>query len=300
MPDDLSLPYGLPGVSGNDYSIDFLLSEPHRVTRALADLTLQRFYVDQIFSSAGAISGGAVLYEQLTANDLYAARDVKTVEPGQGFPIVTFDRAAPKTQTVDKIGGKFPVTDEAIRRNQTGRVSRALVQLANTIRRKIQQRALAELATAVTAFTRTATGSDWSAVMATAEASKTASVGPLADLTKIEELNETQELGYSYNTMIVHPTNWREFRLACGGEAAAARAVLADSGITNVWVTNRKTVGTVYFLAAGQVGELGYEVPLFTETWRDPEGKQQSWYQSSVNPIVYVTDPYAIIELTGV
>jgi hypothetical protein len=66
-----------------------------------------------------------------------------------------------------------------------------------------------------------------------------------------------------------------------------------------VWVTNRKTAGTVYWLARGQVGELGYEVPLTTEKWRDPDGRQQDWIQSSVLPIVYVTDPFAILETTG-
>ena len=47
------------------------------------------------------------------------------------------------------------------------------------------------------------------------------------------------------------------------------------------------------------VGELGYEMPLSTETWRDPDGKQQDWYQAYVLPICYVTDPYAILETTG-
>jgi hypothetical protein len=298
--DNFGLPYGRPTVSGTDFSIDFLLQSPNRVTRAVANIALQRFYVDQIFSPAGGISGGAVLYDQLVSNDLYANRDVRTVEPGQSFPIVAFDRGAPLTAQVDKIGGKFPVTDEAIRRNQGGRINRAIQQLANTITRKIQQRALAELQTVITAKSRTAVGSSWTTVAGTALASQVASSGPLADLTKIEEQNEITELGYSYDFAIFHPTNWRMFRLACGGTNQEARAVLADSGITGTWVTNRKTVGSVYFLARGQVGELGFEVPMFTENWRDPQGKQQTWYQTSVNPIVYVTDPFAVVELTGI
>jgi hypothetical protein len=298
--DNIALPYGRPSVSGTDFSIDFLLQNPGRVTRAVANIVLQQFFVDQIFSPAGPISGGAVLYDQLVSNDLYANRDVRAVEPGQEFPIVAFDRGAPLTAQVDKIGGKFPVTDEAIRRNQGGRVNRAILQLANTINRKIQQRALAELQAVITAKGRTAAGTNWTTVSTTTAANLTTAVGPLSDLTKIEEQNEITELGYSYDYAIFHPTDWRKFRLAAGGTNAEARAVLADSGITGTWVTNRKTVGSVYFLARGMVGELGFEVPMFTENWRDPEGRQQTWYQTSVNPIVYVTDPFALIELTGI
>lgn len=299
MPDDFQYPYGTPSVAGTTFSIDFLLANPSRVTRAIAQLALQNFYVDRIFAPAGAITGGAVVYDQATSNELYANRDVSRVEPGNEFPIVTFDRGAPKTAQVEKFGGKFPVTDEAIRRNQGGRVNRAIAQLANTIQRKTQQRALTELTAAITANSRTAVGTNWQTAAGTALGSQLATVGPLADLTSVELANQTIELGYSYDFAIMNPAEWRKFRLAAGGQVADARALLNDSGIRDVWVTNRKAAGSVYWLAERQVGELGYEVPLSTETWRDKDGKQQNWYQSFVLPVMYVTDPFAILETTG-
>jgi hypothetical protein len=298
--DTYQFPYqGAPTISGTTITVDWLAAEPRRITNVIANLTLQRFMVDQIFSGAGAIVGGAVIYEQATANDLYASRDVERVEPGNEFPIVTFDRGVPLTAQVEKFGGKFPITDEARRRNQLGRVNRAMLQLANTITRKIQQRAIAELNAAITASGRTAAGSSWRGVSLLTQGNITPSVGPLADLTLVEQMNETQELGYSYDFAIMNPVDWRSFRLAAGGTSADARALLSDSGINGVWITNRQTAGTVKWLARGQVGELGYEVPLSTETWRDSDGKQQDWFQSFVLPIVYVTDPYAILETTG-
>jgi hypothetical protein len=297
--DVLQFPYGVPSVAGTTITIDFLLQDPKRVTRALANLALQRFMVDQIFAPAGDITGGAVLYDQLTSNELYANRDVGRVEPGREFPIVGFDRGQPQTAQVEKFGGKFPVTDEARRRNQTGRINRALIQVANTIVRKTQQRALAELQAAVTAFSRTAVGTSWSAAAGTTAGAQLPTVGPLADLTQVELANSTLELGYEYDFAIMNPAQWRMFRLAAGGTSADARALLADSGIRGTWITNRKTAGSVYWLARQMVGELGYEVPLSTETWRDKDGKQQDWYQSYVLPVVYVTDPFAILETTG-
>ena len=301
MPDDnLTYPYGWPSVSpSGEMTLDAFLSDPKRVTRAIARLALQKFYVDKIFTGAGDITGGSVVYDQATGNELYAARDVGRVEPGDEFPIVTFERGAPKTAQVEKFGGKFPVTDEARRRNQQGRVNRAILQLANTIARKTQARALLELTAAITEHARTAVGTNWVTAAGTIAGNRVPTVGPLADLTMVERSNEVAELGYDYDFAIMNPNQWRDFRLAAGGTSQDARELLADSGINDVWVTNRKSAGSVLWLAQRQVGEIGYEVPLSTEQWRDKDGKQKDWFQSYVLPIVYVTDPYAILETTG-
>lgn len=298
VPQNPAYPAGVPTVSGRTVTIDWLTESPKRVTRVLANLLLQRFIVDQIFAPAGDVSSGSVIYDQLTSNDLYAERDVQAIEPGGTHPVITFAGPVPLTAQSEKFGGKFPVFDEARRRNRTGQVIRALTQLANTIARKTQQRALFELSAAITANSRTAVGTSWSAGAALLQANRAPNILPIADLTKVEQLNETVELGYVYNTMIVNPVDWRNFRMAAGGDAAAARELLRDSGITNVWKTNRKTVGSVYWLAARQVGELGFERGLFTETWRD-EDHETDWYKSNILPVVYVTDPLAILETTG-
>jgi len=295
----LTYPAGSPSVSGANITLDWLLANPKRVTRVISDLMLTNYYVDKVFAPAGDITGGAVVYDQATGNELFSNRDVERVEPGAEFPIVAFDRGNPYTAQVEKYGGKFPVTDEARRRNQTGRVNRALLQLSNTIVRKVQTRALAELAAAITANSRTASGIGWATAAALTSANRAPTTTPVNDLTNVEKSVATTELGYQYNYAIMNPQEWRNFRLAAGGDSGTARELLADSGINDVWVTNRKTAGTVYWLAQQQVGELGYEVPLTTETWRDPEGAQQDWFQSSILPVVYVTDPFAILETTG-
>jgi len=278
--------------------VDWLLADVGRVTRVISSLVLQRYYVDLIFSPAGNISGGAVEFEQATNNELYTSRDAQRVEPGRTFPVVGFDRGAVLTAQVEKFGAKFPVTDEARRRNRVGRVTRAMVQLANTLQRKIQQRALLELSAAIASFSRTSVGTSWATASTTTTANRLATVGPVADVTSVVVANEVAELGYVYNMAIMNPTEWRNGTLAMGGDDNF-RAALGASGITQIWVTNRQPVGTIKWLAGRQVGELGYEVPLTPETWRDPEGRQQSWYQFSVLPIVYVTDPFAVLETTG-
>jgi len=299
FPKDIAYPFGYPSVSGTTITADFLASNPRMITRAIADLTLKRFYLDQIFGGGGA-STPSVIYEQRTENaPLYAGRDVEAVEPGSEFPLVTFERGAPKTAQAEKFGGKFFITDEARRRNDVNGVNQAIQLLANTIQRKTQQRALAEMDAAITGFSRTAAGTSWQTAAGTVEASRVPTTGPLADLTSIELANETQELGYTYDFAIMNPNTWRYLRLAAGGTSQAARALLADSGITGVWVTNQQPTGQIKWLARKMLGELSYEVPLSTETWRDSDGKQQDWFQSYVLPIVFITDPYAILVTTG-
>jgi hypothetical protein len=41
------------------------------------------------------------------------------------------------------------------------------------------------------------------------------------------------------------------------------------------------------------------EKPLGTETWREQE-TERNWIQSSVRPIVYVTNPFAVRKITGI
>jgi hypothetical protein len=94
-----------------------MLNQPTRVTRAVNDISLQNFWADRLFSIPGGVSGGTVLYDVLTSNDLYPTRDVQNVEPGGEFPILTMDRPTPQVAQVEKFGGKFFVTDEARDRN---------------------------------------------------------------------------------------------------------------------------------------------------------------------------------------
>src|ERR1044072_4068638 len=87
-------PLGPPSISGTEITVDVALQNPTRITRTLEDLTLRKFLVDKVFSNGGGVSGGAVLYNQLEANDLYLTRDVKPIEPGGGDTILGGERRA--------------------------------------------------------------------------------------------------------------------------------------------------------------------------------------------------------------
>lgn len=293
----LSYPYGVPAVSGNTVTVDTMLNQPTRVTRALNDITLQNFWADRVFSFPGGVDGGAVLYDQLTANDLYTTRDVQNVEPGAEFPIVTVDRPVPLVAQVEKYGGKWFVTDEARDRNNPQQLTQGIIKVANTINRKTHSKLVDLLDATVTAIGAgiTMTGHDWTTATTTANGTSSAAILPAADLAMAQAKADTTELGVVYNLLVVNPTQAAEFKIVYGNQW---RSVLADNGISDLISTNRVTAGVGYLIAEGQVGELRVEKPLGTETWRE-QATQRTWLQSDVRPVMYVTNPYSFLKLTG-
>lgn len=289
-------PLGPPVVSGTTITVDTMLNQPTRVTRMIMDLSLQRFIADRVFQSGGGVTGGAVIYDQAVQNWLYADRDVQRVSPGAEFPLITSSRPQPKLATVEKWGGKVFITDEARDRNNSVQLTNQLRQLTNTIIRKINARAVAELEKVFTDFpSLTYAGHDWGAYQPGGTSPSQLSASPLADLLMAQMQADRDELGINYDTVLLNPLN--VLRLNQVYESGLVRG-LQDVNLT-IYSSNRVPVGTGYILASQQVGEMRVEKPLGTETWREQE-TERNWIQSSVRPLMFVDNPYAVRKITGI
>lgn len=294
-------PLSAPTISGTSITIDVLLANPTRVTRMVADLVMQNFFLNEIFTIGGDVSGGAVLYDQAYYIDEYTDRDVERVQPGAEFPIVTGVRPAPLIAPVEKFGGKFPVTDEAKRRNDPGVVTNQMRRLANTITRKMNQRGLAELAAAVAAYTRTSANAvTWTSAVAEELLKRVPGKAPAITFMKVLEANEANERGYKFDTVVINPIEAFNLRAYYGMESNV-KAALADVGINNIIVTPQKAAKSAYVLASKMVGQMRLEEPMRTVTEREgaPDLREQTWVQTAINPVFFVTDPYAVEEVTG-
>lgn len=289
-------PLALPTVSGNAITVDLMLKEPSRITNYLSDITLQNFWADRVFSAAGGVSGGALLYSQLMANDLYTDRDVQNVEPGGEFPIVTTSRQEPKLAFVEKFGGKFTVTDEARDRNDPILFQQESQKLGFTMNRGIHRRAIATLDASIASIGADVqmVGTSWADAAALTLTTTNNAALPAADFAKTQLKADTFELGGSFNLWIVNPQEYYNFQVIYGDKAAAALAAWNVDMIS----TNRVAAGEAYVLAEGQVGQMRLEKPLSTETWRE-EAIESSWVQSSVRPLFAVTNPYSVLKVSG-
>lgn len=288
-------PLAAPTVAGSTITVEQMLNQPTRITRYLADIALRNYISPLFFSSPGGVSGGAIIYDQLTLNDLFPTRDVQEVAPGGEFPIITSENGEPKVAQVEKHGGKFFVTDEARDRNDQGVIQREGRKLMNAMIRRQDARTIAIVDAAIAAnASQTVTGLNWNTVVTGGAGQSNASAWPAADFAKVQLLADTQELGVEFDTWVVNPLQAAQLKLVYGSDYAA---VLAASGVT-LQSSNRVAAGTAYALALGQVGEIRMEKALSTESWREPE-TQRSWVQTDARFVQAVTDPFSVVKITG-
>lgn len=289
-------PLGTPTVSGNNLTVDLMLKEPTRINAYLSNIALKNYFAERIFTNGGGVSGGALVYSQLTGNDLFPTRGAQRVAPGAEFPEVTFDRPAPLTAQVEKLGGKFRVTNEARDRNDLSQIQTEGIKLGNDIQRQLHARALAELEASITAVGSAVqmTGTGWAAAAALTLTTTANNVLPTKDFAILRKMAAVQEFGTEFNLLIVNPQERANFEIIFGGNGAN---VLASNGIEMV-VSNQVTAGTAYAVAEGQVGQVRYEQPLMTEAWNAPE-VQSTWVQASVRSVFAVTNPYNAVKITG-
>lgn len=289
-------PLGTPSVSGNQYTVDLMLKEPTRINAYVSNVALYGYFAERIFTNAGGVSGGALMYTQLTSNDLFPTRRAQKVAPGAEFPEVTFDRPEPKTAQVEKLGGKFMVTDEARDRNDLTAIQSEATKLGNDIRDQLHTRALAELDAVITAIGSDVqvTATSWADAAGLTFSTTANNLLPAADFAELDKRAHNKRLGTRYNLWIVNPQEAMNFDIIYGEKAAS---VLARYGVSMV-ATPLVAAGTAYAVQEGQVGQVRYEQPLQTVTYRE-ERIESTWTQSSVRHVYAVTNPYNAVKVTG-
>jgi len=297
----IAYPLGAPSISGTSITVDVALQNPTRITRDIARLAEQKFFANRVFSDAGGISGGAILFElpPSTATDLFAERGVQEVAPGQEFPIMTFLRGVPSLAKPRKLGGKFFVTKEQRARNDVRLLTRAMVQAANTIALTLDSMAVAVLNAAITANSRTSAGQSWNTAAGTTMTTRSGTNTPIADVLAARKFIEVELRGQNLDSILIHPN--QELSLAQFAAAAGTSidGILATAGITNWFASPRITAGTAILYEAGQVGGWANEFPLAQDAWYENE-TERNWYQWSVSPAMFVDNPYALLQLTGI
>jgi hypothetical protein len=289
-------PPPVPTVNGSLVTVDQYLQNPTRVTRVLQRLNLQRYISDLIFGAGPAVTGGAVLYDQLTANDLFLLDDVERIEPGMDHPILTDEAPTPKIAAVGKWGGRVFITYEQRDRNRTDVLNRELIKLSNTIVRKVDTVAIATLnAAPILTFG----GVDWT---------NAADNVILSNLIDAFALVNDPDMGYEVDTVLLNPVQSNDMlknkslRDALGPTAQEAIVRGASMGRllnADFYKTNRVAAGTGYALMRKMVGGVSDEQPLRSRTY-ETEQNERIWVQANRRLVPYVTDPLCVVKLLGI
>jgi hypothetical protein len=289
-------PPGPPSVDGQGrITVEQFLKNPTRVQSVITDLTAQRFLAERIFS-AGNAEGGAVVFDQVTASELYTARDVQAIEPGSEFPIVSSGESTPMVAAVTKWGGAAVMTDEAVRRDSRDVLRRELTKLRNTIVRKVDTVAIAALLAAPIV---PLVGTDWDSPT---------TGDPILDLAKGRSLIDDADMGYVADTVLINPKQYvslmslKSVRDSLPRESSSANPIV-NGTLTGYmgfewYVSNRVPVDTAFILSSKMAGSLRDELPLYSRVVPQPE-RERTLVQAARVTVPIVTDPKAVVRITG-
>jgi hypothetical protein len=284
----------IPELNGRRLTVDVALQQPTVIRNQIAKLADEQILLPKLFRTFGAqLQGGGLLYSVVQASDFFTS-DVEKRAPRSEYRVVEGVDPEPKLAVVEDWGGKFAVGAEEITRNDISYLDQQTTQLANTLARKLDVRAVGELEAA--SVGTVAASASWDDLV---------TVGPLTDITasadrptahfaQAQELADLDELGVILDTLLLHPNQARALRVAY---AENLGAMLESAGLT-MFANPRIPAGTAYLVQGGQVGTVGFEVPLTVDSWEAKETRSW-WVQGYVVPAFAVDRPYAAKRLTG-
>lgn len=285
----------IPELSGRRLTVDSVLKQPTAIRARIAELADSQILLPKFYRTLGAkVEGGGMLYSVIQASDFFTS-DVEKRNPRASYKVVEGVDPDPKLAVVEDWGGKFQVGVEEITRNDVNYLDQQTTQLANTIARKLDVRAIAEVNAAVTGA-NVVPGHDWSELVTVGpldELTPSASL-PTADLSAAQLASDLQELGVRHDLLVVHPSEAHSLRTAYGDKLQA----MLDSAGVKLFANPRITAGTAWAIESGKVGTVGFELPLTVDVWED-KATRSWWVQAYVVPAFGVDRPFAAKKLTG-
>lgn len=286
----------IPALSGRTLTVDVALRQPTIIRDRIARLADDQILLPKFFRTHGAkVEGGGLLYSVVQASDFFTT-DIEKRSPGAEYKVVEGVEAEPRLAVVEDWGGRFQVTDEQLSRNDVNYLDQQVTQLANTIARRLDTRAVAALQAANVATFTPAAG--WDALTFVGPETGLTPSGdrPTAHFAEVREMADLEELGVVHDTLIVHPEQARQLRTAY---AEALDDMLASAGFTNGMFSNpRIPAGTAFVAQGGMVGTVGFEAALTVEVY-DDRSTRSRWVQAFAVPAFAVDRPFAAKKITG-
>lgn len=286
----------IPTLNGRTLTLDVALRQPSIIRDRIARLADDQILLPKFFRQFGAkVEGGGLLYSVIAASDFYTT-DVEKRAPGSEYRVVEGVDPEPKLADVEDWGGRFQITDEQLSRNAVNYLDQQTTQLANTIARKLDTRAVAALQAASVATFAPAAGWDDLVMVGPLDAITPSADRPTAHFAEAQEMADLEELGVRHDTLVVHPEQARQLRTAY---AENLDDMLASAGFTGGMFANpRIPAGTAFVAQGGMVGTVGFEVPLTVEVY-DDRATRSKWVQAYAVPAFAVDRPYAAKKITG-
>lgn len=297
---DVTFPLAPASVQNGAITLDLFVKEPTRISNYVSQL-VQANLVSQFVYSSAAASGGAIMFDQVVDNAATADQEPGVIAPGGEFPVLGTGQGEPVVKAVVKTGGKFSITREAMKRNDPTIAQRNAQRVANTMVKDIDRRAFSaiteDLATVDGALTFESAG--WQSALDVAGGTKTAKTGDgqvVSDLLDAKLLVEETGLGYSPDTFVMSPQARTAMQKLIGLENW--QGVLQSLGLTAYTTTALTDPGEALLLQRGAVGVMGVEDLISTDN-EYVKATQQTWFYTWASMAFGLTDPFAVVKITG-
>ncbi|WP_138998294.1 major capsid protein [Rhodococcus zopfii] len=289
----------VPNVTDNVLTLSAHLNNPSRVTQLVAKRAGERLIAPTFFADGGSsVSGGGVLHSVMRPGDDFATRDPEHRAPGSEYVILTTDELK-KMAAIDNVGGKIGITDEEIRRSETATIRNKIEKLSNSVVAALDRITLAAVLSSLAdnAVAPVPAAVAWDALVLNGDpAEQTLNASkPTATFAAAQALADTDDLGVTYDTLVVGPVARAALATAYAEQLGA---MLESAGLT-LKVTPYLTGSDAILVQSGQVGTLYQEVPFAVEVIQD-RTRGLTWYQAAVYPAVAVSNPFAARLVTGV
>lgn len=266
----LQYPPDAATVSGSKITVDRWLKNPTIQQKSFERITLQQGFVADFLFRGGLAEGGAVIYDKLTAANLWADGEPGLIAPMSEFPLVDVSDPDPKIALAVERGLAFETSFQAIRRNNMDVIAKGVRRLANTMIRNHD-------AVALNTFYTDADipAGDGSVTWATDGGD-----GILTDMFAGSAVVEDGDLAYTVDTAIIRPEtrtlllSKKAIRDALPRENTAINPVTSGklsglAGIDNWIVSKRAPVGKVAYVNSKVVGSINVEEAFWTASIED-------------------------------
>ncbi|MDH6245747.1 major capsid protein [Mycobacterium sp. OTB74] len=290
------MPSLIPTLSGRNLTVDYALNSPTLLRNRIARLADDLILAPKLLASYGAnLQGGGMLYNVIASSDMFLATDVEARAPGSEYRRTEGVDPDPQLAVVQDWGASFAIADEQIIRNAINYLDQQITQLSNQLVRKLDTACVAAIEAAI-ASPNTVSGHSWSSVQIVGPLSTLTPSNqlPTADISAAKMAGELQELGSKYNLLIVHPEEANSLRSAYADKLSL---MLESAGI-EMFVSARLTAGEAWLCDRGNVGIIGFEVPLRVEVIPDLK-RRQKIVQGYVVPAIGIDRPYNLKKITG-
>lgn len=241
---------GLDGLTKED--VHAFLKSPSLVARRVAELARDRFIADFLLKGRYSADGGGVTFEVDGA--IMSEEDPETIQAGAEYPLTTVKGGKPQTVPSEKEGQDNEVYDETIARMLLDPVERALRGMVNRMIKRTDAKALATLASEVTATE--AAAATWTTPEAVIESVL------LADA----KLGD-HDIGLTGDVVVLPPKLFAKVSalflkadlLANGADGAMASGMIGNV-LGKAWVTSNEATFTDPMLVdSNAIGGIGIE-----------------------------------------